>query len=333
MNEEAKRNLEDLKNVITKQFGKGSIVSLADKPVYDADNIIHTGSIGLDIALGIGGYPRGRIVEIYGPESSGKTTLTLHAIANTQRNGGACAFVDTEHALDVLYGQALGVDFENNMLLTQPDTAEEALEITTILARSGMISLIVVDSVAAMVPKAELEGEAGDSLPGLHARLMSQAMRKLTGAVDKSRCTVMFTNQLRMKIGVMFGSPETTTGGNALKFYASQRIDIRRADKITGKNEDDVVGNKTRVKVVKNKLAPPFKNTEFNILYGKGIDRTGEILEYATMDGLLEKSGAWYKHNGKNIAQGQKNAIGWLEENPEITNGFEKQILASRGLD
>jgi recombination protein RecA len=333
MNDDAKRNLEDLKNVITKQFGKGSVVSLADRPVYDADNIIHSGSIGLDIALGIGGYPRGRIVEIYGPESSGKTTLTLHAISNCQKNGGACAFVDTEHALDVLYAQALGVDFEDNMLLTQPDTAEEALEITTIMARSGMISLIVVDSVAAMVPKAELEGEAGDSLPGLHARLMSQAMRKLTGAVDKSRCTVMFTNQLRMKIGVMFGNPETTTGGNALKFYASQRIDVRRADKITGKNEDDVIGNKTRIKVVKNKLAPPFKTTEFNILYGKGIDRLGEIMDYAVMDGLVEKSGAWFKYEGKNIAQGMKNAVAWLGENPKTADEFEKKILAVRGLD
>lgn len=333
MNEEAKKNLNDLKKVIEKQFGKGALVSLADKPVYDAENIFHSGSIGLDIALGIGGYPRGRIVEIYGPESSGKTTLTLHAIAQCQANGGVCAFIDTEHALDVLYGKALGVDFENNFLLAQPDNAEDALELITILVRSGMVDMIVLDSVAALVPKAELEGESGQSLPGLVARLMSQSMRKLAGAVDKSRCTVIFINQIRMKIGVMFGSPETTTGGNALKFYASQRIEIRRATKITGKDEEDIIGNQTKIKVVKNKLAPPFKQAEFDIMYGRGINRIGEILDYAIMDKLVEKNGAWFKYEEKNIAQGLKNAIVWLEENPEIATGLEKQILAARGLD
>ena len=617
MNKENTNNLEDLKNIITKQFGKGSIVSLADKPIYDEDHIIHSGSIGLDIALGIGGYPRGRIVEIYGPESclaaesylqyevwnngkrinhkggnirrlyerfkgerigdgpnqghhlqnntgtfyiksvghddriirnevldvvhtgkklcfrietetgevlfstkehkymtpngflplskliegdtvfvhnmtrpkgrkhypqrpevyvkyhpnlptkvvhdgktgndylyrrgqrsriayeaflnnktyeeyveilntqdkiyidtliflppeihvhhkdedfnnnkidnlqlidptehgklhamdriknlsfvatpskiksiqeagemdtfdlkcaypynnyiaegivvhnSGKTTLLLHAIANCQAGGGACAFIDTEHALDVLYAQRLGVDFDNGFLLSQPDTAEEALEIVTILARSGMISLVVVDSVAALVPKDELEGEAGKQLPGLQARLMSQAMRKLAGVVNRSQCTVMFTNQIRNKIGVMFGSPEVTSGGNALKFYASQRIDIRRGAKITGKNEDDILGNETRVKVVKNKMAPPFKQTEFNIIYGQGIDRISEIMDYAVMDGIIQKSGSWFKYKDKNIAQGTSSAAQWLAEQPELATEFEKEILASRGL-
>ena len=330
--EEQNKNLDDLKKIVLKQFGKGSIVSLADRPVFDEENIFHTGSISIDIALGIGGYARGRIIEIYGLESSGKTTLTLHAIANRQAKGGACAFIDTEHALDVLYAQNLGVKFDNTFLLSQPDTAEEALEMITVLARSGMIDLIVVDSVAALIPKDELEGEAGKSLPGLQARLMSQAMRKLAGVTNKNQCSVIFVNQIRHKIGVMFGSNETTSGGNALKFYASQRLDIRRRAQIKGKDENDILGNLTKVKIVKNKLAPPFRQAEFNIIYGKGIDRIGEIMSYAIMDGIIEKNGAWFKYKDENIAQGLKNATEWLAEQPELAKEFEKEILESRGL-
>jgi recombination protein RecA len=296
---------------IEKQFGKGSIMKLSDGEVVKDIQVVSTGSLGLDIALGVGGLPRGRVVEIYGPESSGKTTLTLQVIAEMQKIGGSCAFIDAEHALDVQYAQKLGVKLED-LLISQPDTGEQALEITDALVRSGSIDLIVIDSVAALTPRAEIEGEMGDSLPGLQARLMSQALRKLTGSINRTNCMVIFINQIRMKIGVMFGSPETTTGGNALKFYASVRLDIRRTGSI--KKGEEVVGNETKVKVVKNKVSPPFKQADFDIFYGQGISREGELLELGSNAGVVEKSGAWYSYMGERIGQGKDNAREFLKE-------------------
>jgi recombination protein RecA len=307
---------------IERQFGKGSLMRLGDQEQVAIPSI-STGSLGLDIALGIGGLPRGRVVEIYGPESSGKTTLTLQVIAEAQKIGGTCAFIDAEHALDPIYAQALGVDTDD-LLVSQPDTGEQALEICDMLVRSSAVDVIVVDSVAALTPKAEIEGEMGDSHVGLQARLMSQALRKMTGNIKQSNTLVIFINQIRMKIGVMFGSPETTTGGNALKFYSSVRLDIRRIGSV--KEGDEVVGNETRVKVVKNKVAPPFRNTEFQITYGKGIHRTGEILELGVEQGLVEKSGAWYAYKGDRIGQGRKNAAEYLDDNPELRDEIEGSI-------
>jgi recombination protein RecA len=309
---------------IERQFGKGSMMRLGDKG-REAIPAISTGSLGLDIALGIGGLPRGRIVEIYGPESSGKTTLTLQVIAECQRKGGTCAFIDAEHALDPIYAGNLGVDVEN-LLVSQPDTGEQALEICDMIVRSGAVDVVVIDSVAALTPKAEIEGDMGDSHMGLQARLMSQALRKMAGNIKNSNTLVIFINQIRMKIGVMFGSPETTTGGNALKFYASVRLDIRRIGSI--KEGDEVVGNETRVKVVKNKVAPPFRQTEFQILYGTGIYRMGEVIDLGVKLNLLDKSGAWYAYNGEKIGQGKKNAATFLEEHPEIAKEIEDNIRA-----
>jgi recombination protein RecA len=316
---------------IEKQFGKGSIMRLgADQPAPEV-RVVPTGSLGLDIALGVGGLPRGRIVEIYGPESSGKTTLTLHAIAEAQRRGGICAFIDAEHALDVSYARKLGVRTED-LLVSQPDCGEQALEIADMLVRSGAIDMVVVDSVAALTPKAELEGEMGDQHVGLQARLMSQALRKLTGTIAKSNTIVVFINQIRMKIGVMFGSPETTTGGNALKFYASVRLDIRRIGAI--KNGETAVGSRTRVKVVKNKLAPPFREVEFDVMYGAGISREGDLLDLATADGcnVVEKSGAWFAFGGERIGQGRENAKEFLREHPEVYATIEKRVLEHHGI-
>ena len=309
---------------IERQFGKGSMMRLGDKG-REAIPAISTGSLGLDIALGIGGLPRGRIVEIYGPESSGKTTLTLQVIAECQRQGGTCAFIDAEHALDPIYAGNLGVDVEN-LLVSQPDTGEQALEICDMIVRSGAVDVVVIDSVAALTPKAEIEGDMGDSHMGLQARLMSQALRKMTGNIKNSNTLVIFINQIRMKIGVMFGSPETTTGGNALKFYASVRLDIRRIGSI--KEGDEVVGSETRVKVVKNKVAPPFRQTEFQIMYGQGIYHMGEVIDLGVKLNLLDKSGAWYAYNGEKIGQGKKNAANYLEENPEIAKELEDKIRA-----
>tara|TARA_R110002072_G_scaffold4663_6_gene32544 strand:- start:42107 stop:43165 length:1059 start_codon:yes stop_codon:yes gene_type:complete len=309
---------------IERQFGKGSMMRLGDKG-REAIPAISTGSLGLDIALGIGGLPRGRIVEIYGPESSGKTTLTLQVIAECQRNGGTCAFIDAEHALDPIYAGNLGVDVAN-LLVSQPDTGEQALEICDMIVRSGAVDVVVIDSVAALTPKAEIEGEMGDSHMGLQARLMSQALRKMAGNIKNSNTLVIFINQIRMKIGVMFGSPETTTGGNALKFYASVRLDIRRIGSI--KEGDEVVGNETRVKVVKNKVAPPFRQTEFQIMYGKGIYRMGEIIDLGVKLNLLDKSGAWYAYKGDKIGQGKKNVATYLEENPALAKELEDNIRA-----
>jgi len=315
---------------IERQFGKGSIMRLgADNPVAEIE-AVSTGSLGLDIALGIGGLPKGRIIEVYGPESSGKTTLTLHVIAEEQKKGGVCAFVDAEHALDPQYAKRLGVNLDE-LLISQPDTGEQALEIVDTLVRSGAVSVVVVDSVAALTPKAELEGDMGDSNVGVHARLMSQAMRKLTGSISRSNCMVIFINQIRMKIGVMFGSPETTTGGNALKFYASVRLDIRRIGSI--KDRDEVVGNQTRVKVVKNKVAPPFKQVEFDIMYGDGISKTGELLDIGVKAGVVEKSGAWYSYNEERIGQGRENAKAFLKANPTVALDIEDKIRAANGLD
>jgi recombination protein RecA len=314
---------------IDKNFGKGSIMRLgANEKLVEVD-AISTGSLGLDIALGIGGLPRGRVIEIYGPESSGKTTLTLQVIAEAQKKGGICAFVDAEHALDPGYARKLGVKVEE-LLISQPDTGEQALEIADTLVRSGAIDVLVIDSVAALTPKAELEGEMGDSLPGLQARLMSQALRKLTGAISKSGTMVIFINQIRMKIGVMFGNPETTTGGNALKFYASCRLDIRRIGQI--KNGDDVVGNQTRVKVVKNKVAPPFKQVEFDIMYGEGISKMGELVDLGVKAGIIEKSGAWISYGGTRIGQGRENAKVYLKDNPQLAATIEKAIRQNAGL-
>ena len=315
---------------IERQFGKGSIMKLgADNPVAEIE-ATSTGSLGLDIALGIGGLPKGRIVEIYGPESSGKTTLTLHCVAEEQKKGGVCAFVDAEHALDPQYARKLGVDLDE-LLISQPDTGEQALEITDTLVRSGAVSMVVVDSVAALTPKSELEGDMGDSNVGVQARLMSQAMRKLTGSIARSNCMVIFINQIRMKIGVMFGSPETTTGGNALKFYSSVRLDIRRIGAI--KDRDEVVGNQTRVKVVKNKVAPPFKQVEFDIMYGEGISKTGELLDLGVKAGVVDKSGAWYSYGDERIGQGRENAKNFLKENADIAYEIEDKIRAAHGLD
>ena len=308
---------------IDKQFGKGTIMRLGAGEVIEDIQTVSTGSLTLDMALGVGGLPRGRVIEIYGPESSGKTTLTLQVVAEMQKLGGVCAFVDAEHALDVQYAQDLGVRLED-MLISQPDTGEQALEVVDSLVRSGAIDLIVVDSVAALTPKAELEGDMGDSLPGLQARLMSQALRKLTASIKKANCTVIFINQIRMKIGVMFGSPETTTGGNALKFYSSVRLDIRRIGSI--KKGDAVVGNETRVKVVKNKVAPPFKTAEFDIMYGKGISREGEIVDLGVLNNIVDKSGAWYAYNGEKIGQGRDNAREFLKENPALAREIENKI-------
>ena len=307
---------------IERQFGKGSMMRLGDREL-EAVPSISTGSLGLDIALGIGGLPRGRVVEIYGPESSGKTTLTLQVIAEAQKRGGTCAFIDAEHALDPIYAEALGVNTDD-LLVSQPDTGEQGLEICDMLVRSGAVETVVVDSVAALTPKAEIEGEMGDSHVGLQARLMSQALRKMTGNIKNSNTLVIFTNQIRMKIGVMFGSPETTTGGNALKFYSSVRLDIRRIGAI--KDRDEVIGNETRVKVVKNKVAPPFRQTEFQILYGKGIYRNGEIIDLGVEQGIIEKSGAWYSYQGERIGQGKKNAAQWLDENPQARDRIEDRI-------
>ncbi|MEQ1695875.1 MAG: recombinase RecA [Hyphomicrobiaceae bacterium] len=314
---------------IDKNFGKGSIMRLGNNEKLAEVEAISTGSLGLDIALGIGGLPKGRVIEIYGPESSGKTTLTLQVIAEAQKKGGICAFIDAEHALDPVYARKLGVKVED-LLISQPDTGEQALEIADTLVRSGAIDVIVIDSVAALTPKAELEGEMGDSLPGLQARLMSQALRKLTGAISKSGTMVIFINQIRMKIGVMFGNPETTTGGNALKFYASCRLDIRRIGQI--KNQDEVVGNQTRVKVVKNKVAPPFKQVEFDIMYGEGISKTGELVDLGVKAGLVEKSGAWISYDGIRIGQGRENAKQYLKDNPQVAATIEKAIRQNAGL-
>ncbi|MGL1922194.1 MAG: recombinase RecA [Hyphomicrobiales bacterium] len=315
---------------IEKNFGKGSIMKLGkDKQVVEIESI-STGSIGLDIALGIGGLPKGRVVEIYGPESSGKTTLTLHLIAEAQKTGGVCAFIDAEHALDPIYAKKLGVDLDE-LLIAQPDNGEQALEITDTLVRSGGVDVLVIDSVAALTPKAELEGDMGDSLPGLQARLMSQALRKLTGSIAKSNTMVVFINQLRMKIGVMYGNPETTTGGNALKFYASVRLDIRKGAAI--KNKDEIVGNLTKVKVVKNKVAPPFKLVEFDIMYGKGISKIGELVDMGVNEGVVEKSGSWYSYDSQRIGQGRENAKKFLADNPEIADKIEKLIKDKAGLN
>ncbi|MCP9482155.1 recombinase RecA [Shimia sp. CNT1-13L.2] len=315
---------------IERQFGKGSIMKLgADNPIQEIE-ATSTGSLGLDIALGIGGLPKGRIIEIYGPESSGKTTLTLHCIAEEQKKGGVCAFVDAEHALDPQYAKKLGVDLDE-LLISQPDTGEQALEITDTLVRSGAVNMVVVDSVAALTPKSELEGDMGDSNVGVQARLMSQAMRKLTGSIARSNCMVIFINQIRMKIGVMFGSPETTTGGNALKFYSSVRLDIRRIGAI--KDRDEVVGNATRVKVVKNKVAPPFKQVEFDIMYGEGISKMGELLDLGVKAGVVEKSGSWFSYGDERIGQGRENAKNFLRENKRMAYEIEDKIRAAHGLD
>ncbi len=314
---------------IEKQFGKGSVMRLSDAEVAEDIQVVSTGSLGLDIALGVGGLPRGRVVEIYGPESSGKTTLTLQVIAEMQKVGGTCAFIDAEHALDVQYAAKLGVNVPE-LLISQPDTGEQALEIADALVRSGSVDMIVIDSVAALTPKAEIEGEMGDSLPGLQARLMSQALRKLTATIKRTNCLVIFINQIRMKIGVMFGNPETTTGGNALKFYASVRLDIRRTGSI--KKGEEVVGNETKVKVVKNKVAPPFRAAEFDIFYGEGISREGEIIDLGATASVVEKSGAWYSYNGERIGQGKDNVREYLREHPEVALEIENKVREHFGV-
>ncbi len=313
---------------IERAFGKGSIMKLGANSALEIE-AISTGSLGLDIALGIGGLPKGRVIEIYGPESSGKTTLALQVIAEAQKRGGICAFVDAEHALDPVYARKLGVKVDD-LLISQPDTGEQGLEIADTLVRSGAVEVLVIDSVAALTPRAELEGEMGDQLPGLQARLMSQALRKLTGSISKTNCMVIFINQIRMKIGVMFGSPETTTGGNALKFYASVRLDIRRIGAI--KDRDEVVGNQTRVKVVKNKVAPPFKQVEFDIMYGEGISKVGELVDLGVTAGVVEKSGSWFSYNGERIGQGRENAKNFLRQNPDMANSIEATIRSNAGI-
>jgi recombination protein RecA len=322
MDDNKRKALASALGQIEKQFGKGAVMRLGDR-TDEAIDTVSTGSLGLDIALGIGGLPRGRVIEIYGPESSGKTTLTLQVIANCQKNGGTAAFVDAEHALDPTYAEKLGVNVAD-LLVSQPDTGEQALEIADMLVRSGAVDVVVVDSVAALTPKAEIEGEMGDSHVGLHARLMSQALRKLTANIKKSNCLVIFINQIRMKIGVMFGSPETTTGGNALKFYASVRLDIRRIGAV--KKGDEVIGSETRVKVVKNKVAPPFRQAEFEILYGEGTSREGEIIELGVKENLIDKSGAWYSYNGDRIGQGKENVRQFLRDNPAIADEIDQQL-------
>jgi recombination protein RecA len=328
-NSERKRALEAALSQIDRAFGKGSVMKLGQKDLAVDTDTVSTGSLGLDIALGIGGLPRGRIIEVYGPESSGKTTLALHVVAEVQKKGGIAAYVDAEHALDPVYAKKLGVDIDE-MLISQPDTGEQALEITDTLVRSGGVDIVVVDSVAALTPKAELEGEMGDQLPGLQARLMSQALRKLTGSISKSNTIVLFINQIRMKIGIMFGNPETTTGGNALKFYASVRLDIRRIGAI--KDRDEVVGNQTRVKVVKNKVSPPFKQVEFDIMYGQGISKTGELLDLGVKANIVEKSGSWFSYDGERIGQGRESAKTFLKEHPEVADKIEAAIRGSVGL-
>jgi recombination protein RecA len=327
--ENRQRALDAAIGQIERAFGKGSVMRLGQREQAIEIESVSTGSLSLDIALGIGGLPRGRVVEIYGPESSGKTTLTLHAVAEAQKAGGTCAFIDAEHALDPGYARKLGVDTDN-LLISQPDTGEQALEIADTLVRSGVLDVVVIDSVAALVPKAELEGEMGDSLPGLQARLMSQALRKLTASISRSKCMVIFTNQIRSKIGVMFGSPETTTGGNALKFYASVRIDVRRIGSV--KDRDEVTGNQTRVKVVKNKMAPPFKQVEFDIMYGEGISKTGELIDLGVKAGLVEKSGSWFSYGDRRIGQGRENAKTFLKENPEVARELEDSLRKKAGI-
>ncbi|HEX4293971.1 MAG TPA: recombinase RecA [Rhizomicrobium sp.] len=324
-----KRALEAALSQIDRAFGKGSVMKLGSRDLGLDTDTVSTGSLGLDIALGIGGLPRGRVIEIYGPESSGKTTLALHAVAEAQKKGGIAAYIDAEHALDPGYAKKLGVDIDE-LLISQPDTGEQALEITDTLVRSAGIDIIVIDSVAALTPKAELEGEMGDSLPGLQARLMSQALRKLTASISKSNTIVLFINQIRMKIGVMFGSPETTTGGNALKFYASVRLDIRRIGSI--KDRDEVVGNQTRVKVVKNKVAPPFKQVEFDIMYGSGVSKVGELVDLGVKAGIVEKSGSWYSYDGTRIGQGRESAKTFLTQNKDMADKIEGQIRQSAGV-
>ena len=314
---------------IERAFGKGSIMRMGARPEGQNVDVVPTGSLGLDLALGIGGLPRGRIIEIYGPESSGKTTLALHVIAEAQKRGGACAFIDAEHAMDPTYARKLGVDLDN-LLISQPDAGEQALEIADTLVRSGAIDVLVVDSVAALVPRAELEGEMGDSHMGLHARLMSQALRKITGSVSKSKCILIFLNQIRMKIGVMFGNPETTTGGNALKFYASVRLEIRRTGQI--KEREEVVGNQTRVKVVKNKMAPPFRQAEFDIMYGEGVSRTGELLDLGIKAGVVEKSGSWFSYSSQRVGQGRENAKQFLRDHPDIADAIELKVREQGGV-
>jgi recombination protein RecA len=327
--ENRQRALDAAIGQIERAFGKGSVMRLGQREQAIEIETVSTGSLSLDIALGIGGLPRGRVVEIYGPESSGKTTLTLHAVAEAQKAGGTCAFIDAEHALDPGYARKLGVDTDN-LLISQPDTGEQALEIADTLVRSGVLDVVGIDSVAALVPKAELEGEMGDSLPGLQARLMSQALRKLTASISRSKCMVIFTNQIRSKIGVMFGSPETTTGGNALKFYASVRIDVRRIGSV--KDRDEVTGNQTRVKVVKNKMAPPFKQVEFDIMYGEGISKTGELIDLGVKAGLVEKSGSWFSYGDRRIGQGRENAKNFLRENPEVAGELEDALRKKAGI-
>jgi recombination protein RecA len=327
-NNDRKRALEAALSQIDRAFGKGSVMKLGSRDLGVATDAVSTGSLGLDIALGIGGLPRGRVIEVYGPESSGKTTLALHVVAEVQKKGGTAAYVDAEHALDPVYAKKLGVDIDE-MLISQPDTGEQALEITDTLVRSGGVDIVVVDSVAALTPKAELEGEMGDQLPGLQARLMSQALRKLTGSISKSNTIVIFINQIRMKIGIMFGNPETTTGGNALKFYASVRLDIRRIGAI--KDRDEVIGNQTRVKVVKNKVAPPFKQVEFDIMYGQGVSKTGELIDLGVKAGIVEKSGSWYSFDGSRIGQGRESAKTFLAENTDIADKIEHAIRTNAG--
>jgi recombination protein RecA len=333
--EDSKQKLERAKALsaalsqIEKQFGKGSVMRMTDKEIENDLEVVSTGSLGLDLALGVGGLPRGRVVEIYGPESSGKTTLTLQVIAEMQKLGGTCAFIDAEHALDAQYAQKLGVNL-SDLLISQPDTGEQALEIADALVRSGSVDLIVIDSVAALTPKAEIEGEMGDSLPGLQARLMSQALRKLTGTIKRTNTLVIFINQIRMKIGVMFGNPETTTGGNALKFYASVRLDIRRTGSI--KKGDEVIGSETKVKVVKNKVAPPFRQADFDILYGEGISREGEILDLGSEASIIDKSGAWYSYSGDRIGQGKDNAREYLRERPALALEIENKLRSHHGV-
>ena len=326
--ENKQKALDTALSQIEKAFGKGSIMKLGAQEALDVD-AISMGSIGLDVALGVGGIPKGRVVEIYGPESSGKTTLTLHAAAECQKAGGTCAFIDAEHALDPVYAAKLGVNIDE-LLISQPDTGEQALEIADTLVRSGAIDLLIIDSVAALVPKAELEGDMGDSHMGLQARLMSQALRKLTGSISRTGCTIIFINQIRQKIGVMFGNPETTTGGNALKFYASVRLDIRRIGAL--KDKDEVIGNLTRVKVVKNKVAPPFRIVEFDIVYGEGISKTGELIDLGVKAGIIEKAGSWFTYNDTRIGQGKENVRQYLKDNPEVADEIEHTIRASAGL-
>ncbi len=330
MNQEKEKAIELALQAVERQFGKGSIMRLGnDEPMAKDITTIPTGSVSLDIALGVGGVPRGRIVEIYGPESSGKTTLCLHIVAEAQKRGGVCGYIDAEHAMDIGYARKLGVRTDD-LLLSQPDTGEQGLEIAEMLVRSGAIDCLVIDSVAALVPKAELEGEMGDAHMGVQARLMSQALRKLTGTVAKSQTCLIFINQIRMKIGVMFGNPETTTGGNALKFYASQRLDIRRIGAI--KNGETVVGSRTKVKVVKNKVAPPFKEVEFDIMYGTGISREGDLVDLASEGGIIEKSGSWFSFKGERIGQGRENAKDYLKEHPEVMAEIERQVLEKHGV-